>query len=162
MLEEFIRHRREVVTRRTLFDLRKARERAHILEGWAVALANIDPVIALIKSAPNPAEAKQGLIKRAWEPGVVTTMLARSDSAVSRPETLGDEFGLKDGNYYLSATQAQAILDLRLHRLTGLEQEKIRKEYADILERIGELLRHSVQPRTTYGGHQGGVAIDPG
>jgi DNA gyrase subunit A len=140
MLEEFIRHRREVVTRKAIFDLRKARERAHILEGWAVALANIDPVIALIKSAASPAEAKQGLIKRAWEPGVVTTMLARSDSAVSRPETLGDEFGLNDGNYYLSATQAQAILDLRLHRLTGLEQEKIRKEYADILQRIGELL----------------------
>ena len=140
LLEAFIRHRREVVTRRTIFDLRKARERAHILEGWAVALSNIDPVIALIKSARNPAEAKTGLMNTSWEPGVVNAMLVRSDSGLSRPETLGDEFGLRDGDYYLSGAQAQAILDLRLHRLTGLEQEKIRTEYAQILERIGELL----------------------
>ena len=140
MLEEFIRHRREVVTRRTIFQLRKARERAHILEGWAVALSNIDPVIAVIKAAQNPADAKQGLMERAWEPGVVTAMLDRSESGISRPDTLADEFGLRDGRYYLSDAQAQAILDLRLHRLTGLEQEKIRKEYEEILERISELL----------------------
>ena len=140
LLEEFIRHRREVVTRRTIFDLRKARERAHILEGWAVALSNIDPVIAVIKAAQNPAEAKIGLMERAWEPGVVTKMLERSESGISRPEKLGDEFGLKDQKYYLSEAQAQAILDLRLHRLTGLEQEKIRKEYEEILDRIADLL----------------------
>ncbi len=140
LLEEFIRHRREVVTRRTIFDLRKARERAHILEGWAVALSNIDPVIAVIKAAQNPAEAKAGLMERAWEPGVVTKMLERSESGISRPEKLGDEFGLKDQKYYLSEAQAQAILDLRLHRLTGLEQEKIRKEYEEILGRIADLL----------------------
>ncbi len=140
LLEEFIRHRREVVTRRTIFDLRKARERAHILEGWAVALSNIDPVIAVIKAAQNPAEAKTGLMERAWEPGVVTKMLERSESGISRPEKLGDEFGLKDQKYYLSEAQAQAILDLRLHRLTGLEQEKIRKEYEEILGRIADLL----------------------
>ena len=140
LLDEFIRHRREVVTRRTIYLLRKARERAHILEGWAVALSNIDPVIAVIKAAQNPAEAKIGLMERAWEPGVVTSMLERSESDISRPDDLGDEFGLRDGKYHLSEAQAQAILDLRLHRLTGLEQEKIRNEYVEILERIAELL----------------------
>lgn len=140
LLEEFIRHRREVVTRRTIFELRKARDRAHILEGWAVALSNIDPVIAIIKAAQNPAEAKVGLMQQSWEPGVVTRMLEGAGADLSRPETLAEEFGLKEDGYYLSAAQAQAILDLRLHRLTGLEQDKIRKEYAEILQRIQELL----------------------
>ncbi len=140
MLEAFIRHRREVVTRRTIFDLRKARERGHILEGLAVALANIDEVIALIKASPSPAEAKAALMGRTWQPGVVTDMLSRADADMSRPEGLPAEFGLVDGGYRLSDTQAQAILDLRLHRLTGLEQGKITAEYKDILERIADLL----------------------
>ena len=140
MLEAFIRHRREVVTRRTIFDLRKARERGHILEGLAVALANIDEVIALIKASPNPAEAKAGLMGRTWQPGVVTDMLARADADMSRPEGLSKEFGLVDGGYRLSEAQAQAILELRLHRLTGLEQDKITAEYKDILDRIADLL----------------------
>ncbi len=139
-LEAFIRHRREVVTRRTLFDLRKARERAHVLEGLAVALANIDPIIALIKAAPSPAEAKAGLLAQTWEPGVVVDMLSRAGAEASRPEGLGAEFGLVDGNYRLSETQAQAILELRLHRLTGLEQDKIISEYKELLEAIEELL----------------------
>jgi DNA gyrase subunit A len=140
MLQAFIRHRREVVTRRTIFDLRKARERAHILEGLAVALANIDEVIALIKASPSPAEAKAGLMGRPWQPGVVTEMLSRADADMSRPEGLPKEFGLGDGGYRLSEAQAQAILDLRLHRLTGLEQDKITAEYREILERIADLL----------------------
>lgn len=140
ILEAFIRHRREVVTRRTLFDLRKARERAHILEGLAVALANIDEIIALIKAAPNPTEAKAGLMARVWAPGVVTQMLERAGGGVSRPEGLEAEFGLGTPGYRLSDTQAQAILDLRLHRLTGLEQDKIVNEYKDILYKINDLL----------------------
>ena len=146
LLEEFIRHRREVVTRRTIFDLRKARERAHILEGWAVALSNIDPVIALIKAAQNPAEAKIALMKKVWKPGVVTQMLERAGADSSRPDSLGKEYGLKSKGYYLSEQQAQAILDLRLHRLTGLEQEKIRKEYEEILKRIEDLLEILANP----------------
>ncbi len=140
ILEAFIRHRREVVTRRTVFELRKARERAHILEGLAVALVNIDPVIALIKAASNPAEAKDGLMARAWEPGVVTDLLSRTGSAASRPEGLDAEFGLSDQGYRLSEAQAKAILDLRLHTLTGLEQEKIVNEYKEILVKIEGLL----------------------
>jgi DNA gyrase subunit A len=140
MLEAFIRHRREVVTRRTIYDLRKARDRGHILEGLAVALANIDEVIALIKASPSPAEAKSGLMGRTWQPGVVTDMLARADADMSRPEGLAPEFGLVEGGYRLSDAQAQAILELRLHRLTGLEQDKITAEYKDILERIADLL----------------------
>jgi DNA gyrase subunit A len=140
ILEAFIRHRREVVTRRTVFELRKARERAHILEGLAVALVNIDPVIALIKAASNPAEAKEGLMARAWEPGVVTDLLSRTGSAASRPEGLETEFGLSDQGYRLSEAQAKAILDLRLHTLTGLEQEKIVSEYKEILVKIEGLL----------------------
>ncbi|MDX1454069.1 MAG: DNA gyrase subunit A [Gammaproteobacteria bacterium] len=139
MLEAFIRHRREVVTRRTVFDLRKARERAHVLEGLAVALANIDPVIQLIKKSPSPAEAKAGLVATEWEPGVVSDMLARAGAEASRPDGLGKEFGLVDGKYRLSEAQAQAILELRLHRLTGLEQDKIVEEYKTLLERIQEL-----------------------
>jgi DNA gyrase subunit A len=141
VLDVFLRHRREVVTRRTLFDLRKARERAHILEGLAVALANIDPMIAVIKSAPTPAEAKAKLLEGRWESGVVRAMLDKADAAASRPEALGDEFGLRaDGSYRLSPEQAQAILEMRLNRLTGLEQDKIVEEYGRLLERIVDLL----------------------
>ncbi len=141
ILNVFLRHRREVVTRRTIYKLRKARERAHILEGLAVALANIDPMIAVIKSAPTPAEARAKLLETTWEAGVVRTMLEKADARASRPETLGDEFGLQgDGNYRLSSEQAQAILDMRLNRLTALEQDKIVDEYAELLERIFDLL----------------------
>ena len=140
LIESFVRHRREVVTRRTLFDLRKARQRAHLLEGLAVALVNIDPVIALIKASANPAEAKQGLMGKTWPAGAVSKMLGRAGADTSRPDGLAQEYGLVDGGYRLSAEQAQAILDLRLHRLTGLEQEKILTEYDEILVRIKELL----------------------
>ncbi|BAN68977.1 DNA gyrase subunit A [endosymbiont of unidentified scaly snail isolate Monju] len=140
LLEYFIRHRRDVVTRRTLFDLRKARERAHILEGLAVALANIDEVIALIKAAPSPAEAKRQLVARAWQSGAVEAMLARAGAHASRPEDLPPEFGLTEEGYRLTETQAQAILDLRLQKLTGLEQDRIINEFEEILERIAELL----------------------
>ncbi|HET8552367.1 MAG TPA: DNA gyrase subunit A [Gammaproteobacteria bacterium] len=139
MLEAFIRHRREVVTRRTVYDLGKARDRAHVLEGLAVALANIDPVIALIKASPGAAEAKAGLMTQLWEPGTVTGMLERAGAEASRPAGLGREFGLVDGGYRLSEAQAQAILDLRLQRLTGLEQDKIINEYKDLLDKIKEL-----------------------
>ncbi len=138
VLEAFLSHRREVVTRRTIFDLRKARDRAHVLEGQTVALANIDEVIALIKASESPAIAKQGLIDRAWEPGEVTGMLERAGDTDTRPDGLVDGSGLVDGKYRLSAVQAQAILDLRLHRLTGLEQDKIINEYKEILEKIKE------------------------
>ena len=140
VLQAFLRHRRDVVTRRTIFELRKAREKAHVLEGQAVALANIDEVIELIKGSQNPAEAKRGLVNTAWTPGGVTKMLERAGADASRPEDLGEEFGLRDGKYYLSEVQAQAILDLRLHRLTGLEQEKIVKDYSELLELIADLL----------------------
>jgi DNA gyrase subunit A len=140
LLEYFLRHRREVVTRRTLFDLRKARERAHLLEGLAVALANIDEVIALIKAAPSPAEAKRQLVERTWQSGTVEAMLARAGADASRPEGLGEGFGLTSDGYRLTETQAQAILDLRLQKLTGLEQDKIIKEFEEILERIADLL----------------------
>jgi DNA gyrase subunit A len=136
ILEAFLSHRREVVTRRTIFDLRKARDRAHVLEGQAVALANIDEVIALIKASPTPAEAKVGLMSKIWAPGSVTEMLERAGDTDTRPDGLADGFGLLDGNYRLSEVQAQAILDLRLHRLTGLEQDKIIKEYREILDKI--------------------------
>ena len=141
ILEAFIRHRREVVTRRTLFELRKARERAHILEGLAVALANIDEIIALIKRSPSPREAKEALLARRWPPGVVQDMLARAGADASRPEHLTADIGLAEEGYQMSDGQAQAILDMRLNRLTGLEQEKLLKEYEEILEVIGELLR---------------------
>jgi len=138
MLSCFIRHRREVVTRRTLFELRKARERGHILEGQAVALANIDPVIELIKSSANAQVAKERLIATSWAPGSVTDMLERAGTGGIRPDDLPDGFGLVDGQYHLSPQQAQAILDLRLHRLTGLEIEKLLEEYGSILEDIAE------------------------
>lgn len=140
VLSAFIRHRREIVTRRTLYLLRKARERAHILEGLAVALANIDPIIKLIRESENPAVAKAGLVAKTWEPGVVSEMLARAGAEASKPENLGDEYGLVDGKYQLSEVQAQAILDLRLHRLTGLEQDKIVEEYKELLTRIEDLI----------------------
>ena len=139
MLEAFLAHRREVVTRRTIFDLRKARDRAHVLEGQTVALANIDDVIALIKSSASPADAKVGLMGRGWAPGEVTAMLERAGDTDTRPDDLSVGSGLVDGEYRLSAVQAQAILDLRLHRLTGLEQNKIVKEYKEILGKIKEL-----------------------
>ena len=140
ILEAFIRHRREVVTRRTVYDLRKARERAHILEGLAIALTNITPIIAMIRSAASPAEAKVKLMDNAWEPGVVIQMLDRAGAEASRPEGLPEEFGLLNGQYKLSDAQAQAILDMRLHRLTGLEQDKIIKEYEETLVKITDLL----------------------
>jgi DNA gyrase subunit A len=136
ILEAFLSHRREIVTRRTIFELRKARDRAHVLEGQAVALANIDAVIALIKASPSPTEAKIALIAQSWPPGAVMEMLEQAGSTDTRPDALEDGFGLVDGEYRLSAVQAQAILDLRLHRLTGLEQDKIYKEYKEILFKI--------------------------
>ncbi len=139
MLEAFLRHRREVVTRRTIFDLRKARDRAHILEGQAVALANIDEVIAVIKASPTPPEAKVALMERVWSSGSVPQMLERAGQVVTRPAGLADEFGLVEGGYRLSDVQAQAILDLRLHRLTGLEQDKIWAEFQELLEQIRDL-----------------------
>ena len=140
ILGAFINHRREIVTRRTIYLLRRARERAHILEGLAVALANIDEMISLIKAASNPAEAKEGLLTKTWDAGLVSTLLERAEASRSRPEDLGAEFGIFEGVYRLSETQAQAILDLRLHRLTGLEQDKIVNEYRQLLEQIDEHL----------------------
>jgi DNA gyrase subunit A len=139
MLEAFVRHRREVVTRRTVFDLRKARERAHILEGLAVALANIDEIIALIKASPNAAEAKVALMSRVWTSGAVPAMLERAGGVNSRVDGLPAEFGLVEGGYRLSDAQAQAILDMRLHRLTGLEQDKIMAEFQELLATIKDL-----------------------
>ena len=141
LLEDFIRHRREVVTRRTLFDLKKARARAHLLEGLAVALENIDPVIALIKQAASPAEARAGLLAQCWESAVVTRMLEASDLEDGALGETEPGCGPTEAGYRLSETQAQAILDLRLHRLTGLEQEKIRNEYLEVLDRIREYLQ---------------------
>jgi DNA gyrase subunit A len=143
MLDAFIRHRREVVTRRTIFDLAKARERAHLLEGLAVALANIDEIIALIKAAPAPAEARAALMARGWSAGVVPQLLERAGTISTRPPGLASEFGLhmdtNGGGYHLSEAQAQAILDMRLNRLTGLEQDKIIAEYKELLERLADL-----------------------
>ncbi len=146
LLEAFVRHRREVVTRRTVYELRKARERGHILEGQAVALSNIDPVIDLIKSSPTPAEAKEKLIAEAWESSAVEAMVERAGADSCRPEGLDPQYGLRDGKYFLSPEQAQAILDLRLHRLTGLEHEKLLTEYQEILTQIGELIRILTNP----------------
>ena len=142
VLEAFIRHRREVVTRRTLYELKKARERGHILEGLAVAISNIDEVIELIKASPNAAEAKEKLLDKVWQPGQVTHMLERAGATSCKPEDLEEGFGLNQtgSEYRLSPAQAQAILELRLHRLTGLETEKLLDEYLGILERIAELM----------------------
>jgi DNA gyrase subunit A len=139
LLDAFLRHRREVVTRRSIYEIRKARERAHVLEGLAVALANIDAVIALIRAAANPAEARTGLMGRVWSGGGVPAMLERAGAVDSRPEGLPAAFGLIAGGYRLSEVQAQAILDMRLHRLTGLEQDKIVGEFAELLASIAEL-----------------------
>ena len=136
VLESFLAHRREVVVRRTVFDLRKARERAHIVEGLTVALANLDPLIALIRTAADPAMARAALLERVWVPGSVTELLARAGAAASRPEDLSAEYGLCEDGYRLSPAQAQAILDLRLHRLTSLEQRKLLDEYHELLARI--------------------------
>lgn len=140
MLECFILHRREVVTRRTVFELKKARERAHILESLAIALANIDPIIALIKASPTPAEAKVKLVSQGWELGHVQGMLEKAGDDAARPEWLEPQYGIRDGQYYLTEQQAQAILELRLHKLTGLEHEKILSEYEELLSFIAELL----------------------
>ena len=139
MLEAFLRHRREVVTRRTIHDLRKARERAHLLEGLAVALANIDEVIATIKAAASPAEARVALMARSWPPGGVPAMLARAGDVSTRPEGAGVDTGFVNGAYRLSEAQAQAILDMRLNRLTALEQDKIVAEYQQLLDLVRDL-----------------------
>ncbi|HTY92362.1 MAG TPA: DNA gyrase subunit A [Steroidobacteraceae bacterium] len=165
MLEAFIRHRREVVTRRSIYDLAKARERAHVLEGLAVALANIDEVIALIRAAASPVEARSGLMARAWAGGVVPELLVRAGALSTRPADLAPELGMSELGYRLSEVQAQAILDMRLHRLTGLEQDKIIAEYKELLaaiqdltdiltraERLTQVVREElVQVRETYG-----------
>ena len=146
MIEAFVRHRREVVTRRTIFDLRKARERAHVLEGLAVALANIEAVIELIRASANPAEARQRLAERVWTPGSVRSMLDRAGADTSKPDDLPGGLGLGEDGYRMSETQAQAILDLRLHRLTALEQDKIIEEFDQLLDRIRRLLEVLVNP----------------
>jgi DNA gyrase subunit A len=139
MLEAFLRHRREVVTRRTVYELRKARDRAHVLEGLAVALANIDEVIATIKASASPAEARAALVARTWGSGVVPELLERAGGVSTRPESVLGEFGLDGARYRLSEVQAQAILDLRLHRLTGLEQDKVVAEFGELLDLIRDL-----------------------
>ncbi|MBK6676111.1 MAG: DNA gyrase subunit A [Rhodocyclaceae bacterium] len=146
LLECFLAHRREVVTRRTVFELRKARDRGHILEGLAVALSNVDEVIALIKAAPTPADAKRELMARAWQSTLVQDMLARAAAEASRPEGLAPEFGLSRRGYFLSDIQAQAILELRLQRLTGLEQDKIVAEYKEVMAQIADLLDILARP----------------
>jgi DNA gyrase subunit A len=138
MLEAFVRHRREVVTRRTIYLLRKARERAHTLEGFAIALVNIDEIIALIKTSPTPADAREGLIAKGWNPGSVLKMLDKAGPEAARPDGLEEQFGLLKGKYYLSPEQAKDILELRLHRLTGMEHEKIIDEFALKLEEIAD------------------------
>jgi DNA gyrase subunit A len=146
VIEAFLRHRREVVTRRTIFELRKARERGHILEGLAVALSNVDEIIALIKAAPTPPDAKREMMARGWRSSLVEDMLSRVDAA-SRPEGLAPEFGLVKGTgYFLSDAQAQAILELRLQRLTGLEQDKIVGEYREVMDKITDLLDILAKP----------------
>ena len=140
LIEAFVLHRREVVTRRTIFELRKARERTHILEGLAIALANVDPIIELIRQAPNPESAKRELLARPWQLGHVAEMLAATCVDTARPEDLDEQYGIRDGLYYLTEVQAQAILDLRLQKLTNLGHDEILDEYKKLLEAIGELL----------------------
>jgi len=141
LLQAFLRHRREVITRRTIFELRKAKQRAHILEGQTVALANIDEVIKLIKKSASAAEAKVGLLSRDWSPGAVVDMLKRAGAEITRPEDLDESYGLNETGYRLSPAQAQAILELRLHRLTALEQDGIHKEYKGLSSSIENLYR---------------------
>ncbi|MFD1806497.1 DNA topoisomerase (ATP-hydrolyzing) subunit A [Pasteurella oralis] len=140
LIEAFVLHRREVVTRRTVYELRKARERAHILEGLAIALANVDPIIELIRRAPNPESAKRALLAQAWQLGHVADMLAATGVDAARPEELEEQYGIRDGMYYLTEVQAQAILDLRLQKLTNLGHDEILDEYKKLLDVIGELL----------------------
>jgi len=139
-LEAFVQHRQEVVTRRTIYELRKAREKAHILEGQAIALANIEPVIKLIRESETPAIAREGLLAKGWELGNVASMLEKAGCDAARPDGLAEEMGVRDNLYYLSLEQAQSILDMRLHKLTGLEHDKILNEYQVLLELIEELL----------------------
>ncbi|MBL8373044.1 DNA gyrase subunit A [Accumulibacter sp.] len=146
MLECFLWHRREVLTRRTVFELRKARERAHVQEGLAVALDNVDEIIALIKASPTPADARRGLMARLWTSPTVAEMLARAALDATRPEGLGLEYGLSKNGYLLSEAQAQAILELRLQRLTGLERDKIIGDFAELLERIADLMDILARP----------------
>ena len=140
LLQAFIRHRQEVVTRRTIYDLRKARERAHLLEGLGVALNNIDEMIAIIKSSQNPKQARERIMERLWKPGSVQELLSRIDASNSRPEGLSADYGMVDAGYRLSIAQVDAILELRLHRLTGLEQDKIFSEFKALLDKIAELI----------------------
>src|SRR5208282_1625253 len=149
-LEHFLTHRREVVVRRTRYELSRARERGHLLEGLAVALSNVDEIIALIKAAPTPAEAKAGLMARRWRSALVEDMLKRAAAEAARPDGLSPEFGWQDGappGYNLSDAQAQAILELRLSRLTGLEQDKITAEYKEVMAQIVDLLEVLASPR---------------
>ncbi len=141
MLEAFVRHRREVVTRRTIFELRKARARAHILEGLTVALANIDEMIELIKTSANPNEARERMLAKTWQPGLVGALLNAAGAEASRPEDLPSGVGLVGGGYQLTEVQATQILEMRLHRLTGLEQERLTEEYKQLLEAIAGLIR---------------------
>jgi len=138
LIQAFLRHRREVVTRRTIYLLKKARERAHTLEGFAIALANIDEIIALIKQSPTATEAREALVARGWDPGSVVEMLDRAGAEATRPDWLEEQYGLRDGQYYLSPEQAKDILELRLHRLTGMEHGKIIDEFAVKLEEIAD------------------------
>jgi len=146
LIEAFISHRREVVTRRMVFELRQARARGHLLEGLAVALSNVDAVIELIKKAPTPADAKRGLMSRAWSSDLVVQLIGKRESAPFRPEGLAAEFGLKPDGYHLSDEQAQAILELRLQRLTGLEQDRIRGEYREVMAAVADLLDILAKP----------------
>jgi DNA gyrase subunit A len=145
LIDSFVSHRREVVTRRTVFELRKARERGHVLEGLAVALSNVDEVIDLIKKAPNAAEAKRGLMARPWPSDLVSKMVG-AGAAQYRPQGLSEAFGLKQDGYHLSEDQAQAIIELQLRRLTGLEQDKIRDEYREVIDAIADLLDILAKP----------------
>ncbi|HWQ40151.1 MAG TPA: DNA gyrase subunit A [Burkholderiales bacterium] len=151
ILEAFLRHRREVVTRRTVYELRQARNRGHILEGLAVALSNVDEIIALIKAAPTPAQARQELMARVWRSRLVEAMLARGEAQSARPEELSPEYGLKEDGYHLSDVQAQRILEMQLQRLTGLEQEKITEEYREVMNQIVDLLDILAKPARITG-----------
>ncbi|WP_372877012.1 DNA gyrase subunit A [Spongiibacter marinus] len=147
LLEYFVRHRREVVTRRTVYLLRKARERGHVLEGLAVAISNIDEVIATIKASATTQEAKENLISRGWALGEVSVMLERAGEDACRPDELEEQYGVRDGNYWLSPAQVQAILELRLQKLTGLEHEKLLAEYQEKLAEIAEYLSILADPQ---------------
>ena len=146
MLEAFVLHRREVVTRRTIFELRKARDRAHILEGLSIALVNIDPIIELIKASNNRKESEEKLIAQGWSLGTVANMLSEAGNDAARPEWLEPEYGIRDGLYYLTAEQAKAIVDLQLYKLSGMEHDKILSEYKALLDLIAELLHILVTP----------------